>query len=272
MRRETLILLVVACASVVGCSMANRLTFVRPSAERGEVTQIAPTYDVSGSKRGKSPMAANELLTAAVSHYQQGKFAEAEQFAGRALKASPASPDANAVQAMIVEARGKSAEAGGYYLKAVTLAPASGIHANNYGTWLCNNGRAAESLAWFDKALADPTYPTPIAAQTNAGDCAAKAGQPVRAEANWRQALAAEPANIAALSGMAALQFDNGRYMDARAFAERWLALAPTDADGLRLASRIETKLGDNVAAQRYLSRLQANPVVPATTTAPQTQ
>ena len=62
------------------------------------------------------------------------------------------------------------------------------------------------------------------------------------------------------LSGMATLQFARGRYLDARAFAERWLSVAPTDAAGLDLAARIEQKLGDNAAAQRYLSRLQALP------------
>ena len=43
-----------------------------------------------------------------------------------------------------------------------------------------------------------------------------------------------------------------------RAFAERWLALAPTDAEGLQLAARIEQKLGDNLAAERHLPSLQA--------------
>ena len=141
-----------------------------------------------------------------------------------------------------------------------TRAPATGAYANNYGTWLCGNGRAAESLAWFEKAIADPNYPTRAAALANAGTCANRAGQPEQAEANWRQALAMDPGELQSLAGMAALQFARGRYLEARAFAERWLALSPVDAEGLQLASSIEQKLGDNVAAQRYLSRLQAIP------------
>ena len=69
---------------------------------------------------------------------------------------------------------------------------------------------------------------------------------------------------------MATLQFARNQYLDARAFAERWLAIAPSDAEGLQLASRIEQKLGDNVAAQRYLSRLQATS--PGTSTVPRAQ
>ena len=91
-----------------------------------------------------------------------------------------------------------------------------------------------------------------------------------RAEASWRQALALDATDLQSLAGMAAQQFARGRYLEARAFAERWLALAPQDADGLRLASQIEQKLGDNAAAQRYLARLQANS--PGTPTAPRAQ
>lgn len=239
--------------------MANRLTFIRPSAERGEVTQIAPVYDVSGDKRGKSPsMAAHELLAAAVSQYRAGKLPEAEQLAVRALKLNPASADANAVMGMIADARGKKVDAGDYYQKAASLAPASGIHANNYGIWLCGNGRVAESLGWFDKALADPQYPTPASAQANAGTCANRAGMPDRAEARWRQALALNPTEVQSLAGMAMLQYGRAHYLEARAFAERWLAAAPMDPEGLQLASQIELKLGDSAASARYLHKLQA--------------
>ncbi len=127
-------------------------------------------------------------------------------------------------------------------------------------SWLCANGRVAESLEWLGRAIADPAYPTPALALANAGSCAERAGQLERAEASWRQALALDPVSAPALSGMAALKFASGQYMDARAFTERWLATTPDDPEGLRLAIQVEQKLGDNAAASRYLSRLQAIP------------
>jgi type IV pilus assembly protein PilF len=57
---------------------------------------------------------------------------------------------------------------------------------------------------------------------------------------------------------MAALEFESCHDLEARAFVERWLALAPDDAAGLSLAAQTEQKIGDNVAASRYRSRLQA--------------
>lgn len=270
MRREMRMLAVVALAALAsGCGIADRLTFIRPSTGNGKVTQVAPRYDVSG-KKGQDGGDARMLLASASMLYQRGELAEAEGLARKALKAEPGSGDANTLLGLIANARGDVAATGKFYQAASAAAPGNGIYANNYGGWLCANGRAEESLGWFDRALADPTYPTPVAALANAGECAAKAGQPARAEASWRGALALDAVNLPALAGMAVLEFGRGRYMEARAFVERWLAVAPDDAAGLQLAAQTEQKIGDNAAAARYLSRLQA--ISSGSTTAPRTQ
>ncbi len=260
MQRRLLVALVAACVSASGCSKFERLTIVRPSAARGEYTQVAPTYDVTGKPGRARNTDVPHLLMMASDLYQQGDFVQAQGLAERALKAEPRSGDAHTVLGAIADARGDARVAGGHYAKAVEIAPSTGIYANNYGSWLCANGRAAESLDWFDRAIADPAYPTRGQALGNAGKCAQQANQPVRAEASWRLALALDPVSAPALSGMAALKFASGQFMDARAFTERWLATRPDDPEGLRLAIQVEQKLGDNVAASRYLSRLQAIP------------
>ena len=57
---------------------------------------------------------------------------------------------------------------------------------------------------------------------------------------------------------MAEYQYGQGQYFEARAFAERRLAAAPADASVLQLAARIEERLGDRAAANRYEQRLRA--------------
>ena len=260
MPRSWLAAMLAAAVLCAGCSKLERLTLVRPSAARGEYTKVSPTYDVSGKASGSRNADATQLLMSASDLYQRGEFAQAQALAERALKAEPRSGDARTVLGAIADARGDMKLAGIHYGKAIEIAPNTGTYANNYGHWLCANGRAAESLAWFDRAIADPAYPTRERALANAGECAWKVGQSAKAEASWRQALALDPVSTPALSGMAALKFAGGEYLDARAFAERWLALQPNDPDGLRLAIQVEQKLGDNAAASRYLSRLQASP------------
>lgn len=260
MRRESLVFAICIATLAAGCSRLERLSIVKPTAERGDWTQVAPRYEVSDKGRKAAPMAAVQLLASATDAYRAGKLEPAAQQARQALKADPTLADAHSLLAAIASAQGDIATAGKHYQQAVAIAPAVGAYANNYGTWLCGNGRAAESLAWFEQALADANYPTRDAALANAGTCANRAGQADRAEANWRQALALAPAEPQSLAGMAALQFARGRYLDARAFAERWLAAAPADPDALQLASQIELKLGDTAASARYLHRLQALP------------
>ena len=260
MSRSTVILAVMACVLVSGCKQMERLTIIRPSAERGEYTKVSPTHDVSGKTARSRNTDPAQLLISAADLYRRGDLAQAQALAQRALKADPHSSDAHTLLGAIADASNQPQLAGTHYAKAVEIAPKTGIYANNYGSWLCANGRVADSLAWFDVAIADPVYPTRTAALANAGNCSNRAGLSEQAEGNWRQALAMEPGNVAALSGMAALQFSRDRYLDARAFTERWLAAAPDDVEGLSLAVQVEQKLGDNAAASRYLSRLQAIP------------
>ena len=62
---------------------------------------------------------------------------------------------------------------------------------------------------------------------------------------------------MVALAAMAEEAMRQGNYLDARAFSERRLAAAPATPTALELASRIEDKLGDSVAAARYVQRLK---------------
>lgn len=257
--RDAIVLALAASVLAGGCaSMSRKFTFMRPDVSRKGYTQVAPDYDVRGGKARSGTLAAMDRIALAEQRLRSGQYAEAEADAKAALKLDPKSADANTLLAVVAEQRGQRAQAGGYYARAAELAPARGSVLNNYGAWLCSNGRATESLAWFDQALADPNYATPASARANAGSCALDAGQPVRAERDLRLALAQDPNDATALAAMARSAFGAGRYLEARAFSERRLAAAPASAESLRLASQIEQKLGDNQASARYLQQITA--------------
>lgn len=246
---------IVAASVLLGA--CSRLTFVRPKLERGEFTQVAPDYEVKADPQAQQRMVAIERVGLAGQLLRDGKLDEAETQAREALKADPDSADAYTLLAVIASQRGQSAQAGENYARAAQLAPGNPGMLNNYGTWLCSNGRAAESLAFFDRALATPGYPTPAAALANAGSCALTAGQRARAEQNLQRAIQLEPKNPVALAALARLAYDSGHYMDARAYSQRRLAAAPGTPDVLLLASQIEQKLGDSEAAARYVQQIR---------------
>jgi len=255
MRLRNLIVVAGLAALVagVGCS---RLTFVKQKF-KNDYHQTAPEYNLRDDPQDAQRVAAIDRMALAGQRLQAGQFDEAETETRAALKADPKSADGYTLLGMIEEQRGHAAQAGGFYAKAAALAPTRGAALNNYGAWLCGNGRAVESLPMFDRALADPGYPTPVAALANAGSCALTAGQTARAERDLTRALELDPASPVALAAMAESEYRAGRYLEARAFSERRLAVAPANVQVLQLASQIEQKLGDTTAAARYVQRIR---------------
>jgi type IV pilus assembly protein PilF len=252
--RDVLAMVVVLSLLAAGCS---RLTFIRPKASHGKYTHTAQTYEVHDDPATKQRMALGDHLDLASAALRGGQLDQAESESRAALKVDPRSADAYSLLAYIEGQRGHDEQAGGYYAKAAELAPGQGAALNNYGAWLCGNARAGESLAWFDRALADAGYRDRASALANAGACGLKAGQADRVENQLREALSLEPDNATALAAMADYQYRNSRYMDARAFSERRLSAAPATPSVLELASQIEEKLGDRTAAARYVQRLR---------------
>lgn len=257
MQRKALCLLLVTILLATACS---RLTFVRPKGKMGQLAgqEELPDYQVKDSPEVKRRQSVQTVLARAFQRVQSGELDAAEKEARSALKMSPDSVDALTLLAVIEDRQGHIDKAGASYRRAAELAPHDGATQNNYGTWLCANGFAAESLVWFDRAVAAPGYATPGAALANAGRCALRSGQSERAARDLRQALALEPANTVALEAMAELEFDRQQYMSARAFVERRLGAGPATAAVLKLASQIEDRLGDKAAASRYVQRIRA--------------
>lgn len=219
--------------------------------------EIARTYHLEDNAETKRRVQVREMLALAGRRYSSGDIDAAEAQVRKVLKLDPSSADAYTMLGMIQNRRGNAVAAGEHYRRAAELAPDRGEVLNNYGAWLCANAYPAEALIWFDRALATPGYRTPGSALANAGGCALKSGQAERAERDLRRALEIEPRNAYALASMAEYQYGQGRYFEARAFAERRLAAAPADASVLQLASRIEERLGDKAAANRYQQRLR---------------
>lgn len=238
---------------VAGCS---RVTFLKPDVSRGDFRRTAPEVDIRSDSSGR--VGAVALVQAANSRLVGGDAKGALAAAQRAVKSDASLAEAHSLVGLSLDALGRGEESGAHHRRAAELAPTQGGLLNNYGTWLCANGRAAESLGWFERAVSSPGYATPVAALGNGGTCALRAGELDRAAAWLRQALAVEPTAALALRTLAEVELKRGRGLEARAFIERRLAVAPADAESLLLASQIEKVLGDTAASTRYVHRLRA--------------
>lgn len=147
------------------------------------------------------------------------------------------------------------------FQKALSINPASAEINNNYGWFLCSTqNRPNESLAYFDKALADPTYPSPHIANLNKGICSAKMGQYSLSEAYLERALAAEPGFFPVLKEISRTKMLAGSLNDADYYFRQYQSKVDVlTADDLLLGWNIYKKLGDNQAAYEYEAQLRAN-------------
>lgn len=242
--------------SLLLLAACNRTTLLRPDTSRGGFRQTAHQVEIRpDSDRRAGAMA---LARRAEARLVAGDTATALATAQQAVKIDPGVAAGHSLVALSLDALGRTKESGVHHRRAAELAPTHGALLNNYGTWLCSHGQAADSLAWFERAWSSPGYATPDAALANAGACAFRQGRFEQAQVWSRQAIASAPANPVALRTLAEVAYRSDRPLEARAFIERRLAAAPADVETLLLASQIEQKLGDAAASARYVHRLRA--------------
>jgi len=128
---------------------------------------------------------------------------------------------------------------------------------NALGAFLCRNKEFSKGEAMFLKAAGNPLYRTPEVAYTNAGVCARSAKAPERAEKYLRQALSVRSVYPETFLQLAGVLHDRGNHLQARAFIERFLAVAPATPDVLLLGHQIEIAMNDRAAAMVFGERLR---------------
>ncbi|HET7588185.1 MAG TPA: type IV pilus biogenesis/stability protein PilW [Gammaproteobacteria bacterium] len=213
-----------------------------------------PTED-----RAQPKQAARFNVRLGVAYMQQGRLDLALHKLQRALRQDPNLPSANTAIARLYERRGNTDLATRYYQRALDIAPHDPKVQNAYGVFLCRHDRVAESEAHFLAAARDPDYTTAEAAYTNAGICLLKINEKDKAEADFRRALQVEPDYAEALWQLARLSYDEGKYLQTRAFLQRFMAHAREPQAGvLWLAARTEKALGADAEAQKFARRLMA--------------
>jgi type IV pilus assembly protein PilF len=209
----------------------------------------------SGDNKARS--AAEVHVALGQRYLQQGKLELALEKLEKALKFDSSYVDAHTVIAVLYERINDLRKASEHYKRAAELAPRNGAVNNNYGAFLCREGRFDEAAQRFSTALADPFYKTPDVAYTNAGTCALQADKPDHAEQDFRKALETNPNNAEALFHLAGILFKKNDFLRARAFLQRFDALGEANADALLLGHGIETRLGNAREANEYARRLR---------------
>ena len=206
---------------------------------------------------------AENYVALGTEYFQQGRLEAALANLKKGIQYNPDSYVGNAMLALIYEDLERDDEAEKYYLKAIDVVPADshefGSIQNNYASFLCSQGRLDEAGLHYRKAYEHTLYQTPEMALENGGLCYLQHNDLVTAEGYFRLALKKNPNMSKSLLAMAQLSFDMKRYMQGRAFIQRYHEVPEAgEAESLLLAIRIEKALGDKASEKKYTELLKS--------------
>lgn len=204
-----------------------------------------------------------------VGYMEQDNFELASEKLLKALRQNPNSVKANYVYAILQDELDQKELAELHYRKATELDPKNSEAANNFGAFLCRNGRELESEQYFLKAVNNPLYRTPEFAYTNAGICLLKVNQTEAGKDYLRKALTARSDFGPALLALADVLQKEGDFTGAKVYIDLylltnrvtarslWLAITNTlelDIEGEveELARRLETDFPDSPEYQEW--------------------
>lgn len=196
----------------------------------------------------------------AASYYEREQYAIALQELGKAMNANSDYAPAYNMRALVRMALREDEQAEADFRRSVRLDDSNSETYNNYGWFLCQRGRAKESIGQFREALKNPLYTTPETAYVNLGVCSKKAGLMNDVESNLQRALILHPGMPEALYGLADWSFDRGDYAGAKSYFLRFLQGANEStltAEQLWLAVRIERRMRDRNSEASYAIQLR---------------
>ena len=239
-------------------ALASTLTLLAGCAStgtdsRGELKTASD--QTAGEKR------ASIRIQLAVGYYQQGKYEIALDEVKQALAADAAYADAYGLRALIYTSMGQYPLAEENYQQALRLRPNDPEFSNNYGSFLCQSvNRPAEAMRYFDAALKNPTYQSPLSALVNAGVCSIKNRNHDAAERYLLEALRLNPGLPTVNTGLARVYYERRDLERAGFFINSLIETAKLDtlsADALWLAMRVGRKQGDRTHEASLAAQLR---------------
>jgi type IV pilus assembly protein PilF len=142
------------------------------------------------------------------------------------------------------------------YQSALRREPDNYSTQNNYGHFLCEHGNFEKGMEMLQAALDSVMNQHTWLALTNMGLCWARQNENDKAEEYFRRALFGNPEYAPALQEMLKISYHKQEYMSARAFMERYQAVAQHTPETLWLGYQTERAMGNMQAAEKLKDQL----------------
>ena len=223
------------------------------------IASCSMTGDSKSSTREKVPNykdAAQINIKLAVGYIQRQQYKPARDKLEKAIEQDPENIEGYKTLAYLYSRLGLDDEAEIKYKEALDLNPNDSDLLNSYGTFLCTSGKLDEAQEKFKASYGNPFYEALYLAQSNAGSCYIKQEKYKEAEALLRKSLRVQPKLPGSLLSMAEVGVKTERYLMARAYIQRYHAVAPPGPESLWIQIQAEKALGAKEHYIKYAKQL----------------
>ena len=241
-------LLMVACTTVQGEGSTHQVD-ATPAEARDRIT---------ASDEPEAARRSRVRMDLAAAYFGRGQLTTALDEVKLAINADPTNAAAFNLRGLVYASLGDDALAEDSFRRALQLAPRDADVMQNFGWYLCQKRRYAESDEMFRQALDVPQYRESPRTLLTRGICQARAGQWQQAEESLMRSYELDPANPATSVNLTEVLYRRGEYERAR-FHIRRLNGNPdlANAETLWLAARIEKRLGNVQGVQDFGAQLR---------------
>ena len=196
-------------------------------------------------------------LELASGYFEQGQTNVALDEIKQALVADPTFVDAYSLRGLVYMRLNDLPLAEDSFKRALALSPRDAGVAHNYGWFLCQQGRYAESVQWFGRAISNPTYVGQSKSLMTQGICQLRSGQRLEAEQSLTKSYELDAGNPLTGYNLASLLYERGELVRSQFYIRRLNNSELANAETLWLGVKIEHRLNNAEAVQQLASQLK---------------
>ena len=196
-------------------------------------------------------------LELASGYFEQGQTNVALDELKQALVADPSFAPAYSLRGLVYMRLNDAPLAEDSFKRALALSPRDAGVAHNYGWFLCQQGRFAESIQWFGRAIANPTYVGQSKSLMTQGICQVRSGQRLEAEQSLTKSYELDAGNPLTGYNLASLLFQRGELVRSQFYIRRLNNSELANAETLWLGVKIEQRLNNPEAMQQLADQLK---------------
>jgi len=229
-----------------------------PIAPPGAVSEGDGRERITASDQSEGDRRSRVRLELASAYFSRGQLETALDEVKLALVAKPESAEAYNLRGLIYASLNDDRLADESFRRSLQINPRDADARHNYGWFLCQRQRFAESTVQFEQAIAQPQYaglPRSLMAQ---GVCQARNGKLAEAERSLARAYELDPSNPVTAVNLSEVLYRRGAFERARFYIRRVNSLPDvSNAQTLWLAARIEYRMGNASGVREFGEQLR---------------